>query len=172
MNQHLIVIIIIIALFLYRRVRRNIGWQLLKKKTMWFRIVLFLVIGLLFLMEGSLHLVSFLSDVVGIVAGGILAFYSVNLTVLEEREGRLYYRTNIWIGSIVTGIFLARFIYRFYGIFSGGTIQQGQTNGWQSMYTFGNSWTTGLMLIMFAYYIIYYMILLKKEKQWSKINAN
>lgn len=175
MNQHSYTIVIVIALIflsIIRRVRRNIGWQQLKQGSLVFRIVLFFIIGLLLLAGGAIHPVSLISDAVGILLGSILAYYSVGLTAFEQREGRLYYRPNIWIGSIVTVIFLARFIYRFYGLFSGGSLgglQNGQTNGWQSIgYSAGNSWTAGLMLIMFAYYVIYYLILLKKKKQLSQ----
>jgi hypothetical protein len=175
MNQHSYTIIVIIALILFsifRRVRRNIGWQKLKKGNLVFRTVLFLIIGLVFLAEGIYHPISLISDAVGILLGIILAYYGVTLTRFEQREGRLYYCPNIWIGSLVTVLFLGRFIYRFYELFAGGTLSglnQGQTKDLQNMgYTFGNSWTAGLMLIMFAYYIIYYTILIKKQKQFSQ----
>lgn len=172
MNQHTntIVVLIVLVLFsIYRRVRRNIGWQLLHPRKLWVRTCIFLLIGLAFLVGGISHPLSLLSDVAGIIIGVVLAYYGAVLTRFEQREGGLHYRPNIWIGSTVTFIFLARFIYRFYSIFSTGAyakVQQGQNNGYQNMgYTIGNSWTAGLMLIMFAYYIFYYMILLKKQKQ-------
>jgi len=179
MNQHSYTIIIIIALIIfsiYRRVRRNIGWQKLRQGSMLFRIILFLVIGLIFLAEGVFHPVSLISDIVGILLGSLLAYYSVSLTHFEQREGRLYYRPNIWIGSSVIVIFLARFIYRFYGLYAGGAlsgVQQSQTNGAQTAgLMLGNSWTTGLMLIMFAYYVIYYTILVKRQKHFFENMTN
>ena len=170
--NHSYSIIIIIALILfsiYRRVRRNIGWQLINQGNLVFRTVLFFIFGLLFLTEGVFHATSFISDLIGILLGFILAYYGVSLTSFEQREGRLYYRPNIWIGSILTVIFLARFISRFYGLFTGGALgglQSGQTNGLQNIGSIGNSWTAGLMLIMFAYYAIYYLVLLRKQKQF------
>ncbi|MBI0579125.1 hypothetical protein IEC97_17280 [Neobacillus cucumis] len=179
MNQHsysIIIIIALIGLSIVRRVRRNIGWQQLKQGNLLFRIVLFLIIGLIFLAGGVIHPISLISDMVGILLGSILAFYSIGLTTFEQREGRLFYRPNIWIGSMVTLLFLVRFIYRFYGMLTGGALtglQPGQTNGWRNIgYTTGNSWTAGLMLIMFAYYVIYYLILLKKQKQLYQRNTN
>jgi len=174
-NQHtytLVIILVLIVFSIFRRVRRNIGWQQLKRGNLLFKTALFLVIGLIFLAEGFFHPISLISDIVGIILGSILAFYGVTLTIFENREGSLYYRPNIWIGSIVTVIFLARFIYRFYGIFAGGTLnglQQGQTNGLQNMgIAIGNSWTAGLMLIMFAYYVIYNIVLIKRQKQLAQ----
>lgn len=177
MNQHSYSIFIIIALIIfsiYRRIRRNIGWQQLNSKRLIVRIVLFCVIGLIFFAGGIFHPISLLSDIIGILLGSILAFYSVSLTTFEQRNGRYYYCPNIWIGSLVTIIFIARFIYRFYGIYVAGSInqlQQAQSTGTQNFgYTLGNSWTAGLMLIMFAYYVIYYVVLLKKQKRLMKAN--
>ncbi|WEG13226.1 hypothetical protein PU629_02350 [Pullulanibacillus sp. KACC 23026] len=163
-----IIIIALIAWSIYRRVRRNIGWQLLYRGNLVFRIILFTVVGLLFFAEGVVHPISLISNIAGILVGCILAYYGITLTKLEQREGRVYYLPNIWIGSIVTVIFLARFIYRFYGLFSSG-VMSGQSSNMQNMgMTMGNSWTSGLMLIMFAYYIIYYVVLMKKEKRLEK----
>ncbi|MGV3466100.1 MAG: hypothetical protein ACO1OT_12505 [Heyndrickxia sp.] len=174
MNQHSYTIIFIIVLVLwsiFRRVRRNIGWQHLNQRKLFIRTVIFFIIGLLFLTGGLAHPVSLISDLVGIILGIILAYYGATITTFEQRDSRLYYRPNIYIGSIVTFLFLGRLIYRFYVIFASGTfskIQQGQPNDIQNFgYTVGTSWTSGLLLIMFAYYIFYYIILLKKQRQLS-----
>ncbi|HEX7056678.1 MAG TPA: hypothetical protein VF260_05710 [Bacilli bacterium] len=173
MDQHSSTLIIMIALILfaiYRRVRRNIGWQHLRSGSMTIRIVLFLVVGLLFFIEGVFHPISLISDIAGIGLGVVLALYGAKVTDFAQREGLLYYRPNVWIGAVVTFIFLARFVYRFYGVFSSGIldqVQQGKQNpnDLQNLSSAADSWTAGLMLIMFAYYVVYYMILLKKQKQ-------
>lgn len=172
MNHHLITTIVVIALIclgIYRRVRRNIGWQRLKRGNLVFRTVIFLVIGLLFLVAGLTHPISIVSDVIGVTLGAFLGVYGVNLTRFEQREGRLYYCPNIWVGTAVTLLFLGRLIYRFYTIYSSGALNgaaQQNPNQFQSMA--GNSWAAGLLLIMFAYYIFYYAVLLKKQKQFSE----
>ncbi|PKR84446.1 DUF1453 family protein [Heyndrickxia camelliae] len=174
MSYHSYNIIVIIALILwiiYRRVRRNIGWQHLNQKKLVFRTILFFIIGLLFLTGGISHPISLISDMVGIILGIILAYYGSRITSFEQRDGQLFYRPNVWIGSVVMFLFLARLIYRFYGVFAGeaiSKIEQGQPNDFQNIgYISGNSWTSGLLLIMFSYYIFYYMTLLKKQKQMS-----
>jgi hypothetical protein len=171
-NQHYYSILIIAGLILfsiYRRVRRNIGWQELRKGNLVFRTILLLVVGLLFTTGSISHPISFISDIIGILIGVVLAYYSANITNFEQRDGRLYYRPNTWIGSTVTVIFLARLFYRFYSLYSQGGLssyQQGQANSFQNMSgAMGNSWTAGLMLIMFAYYVIYYIFLLRKQKR-------
>lgn len=174
MNQHSFTIIGIIALVIfgiYRRIRRNIGWQQLNPRRLMVRTCLFFIIGLAFLAGGISHPISLLSDVVGILVGIILAYYGATLTSFEQRDGRLHYRPNIWIGSTVTLLFLARLFYRFYKMYTVGIVTglpEEQTIG----FTIGQSWTAGLMLIMFAYYIFYYLILIKKQKQLSFAGKN
>jgi len=172
MNQGFLPIALIVLIFLlgiYKRARRNIGLQRLSQGYLLFRIILFTVVGLIFFIEGAIHPISLVSNIVGIMIGAILAYYAVSSTTFEQREGKLYYRPNIWIGSLVTLIFLLRLIYRFYEVFENTSLKDLQK---QQPYGAGNpfsslshSWSSGLILIMFAYYIIYYAILLKRLKQ-------
>ncbi|MEH7117307.1 hypothetical protein V7128_07775 [Neobacillus vireti] len=176
LTQHMYTLVIIIALFIfgiYRRVQRNIGWQELNTRKLVIRTCIFLIIGLLFLSGGLTHPVNLLSDIAGILVGVLLAYYGAVLTTFEKREKHFYYRPNIWIGSTVTFIFLARLAYRVYRMYKSGiltdTASQQQASGYQNLSAaFGNSWSSGLLLIMFAYYIFYYLILLKKKKQFSQ----
>ncbi|MBM7650962.1 CcdC protein domain-containing protein [Neobacillus cucumis] len=176
MTQHLYSIVIIIAIVIfaiYRRVRRNIGWQELHSRKLIIRTCILFIIGLVFLSVGLMHPISLISDVVGILLGILLAYYGAGLTIFEKREKNLYYRPNIWIGSTVTIIFLARLIYRFYGMYTSGilttTVSPEQVNGYQNISAaVGSSWSAGLLLIMFAYYIFYYLILLRKKKQLTQ----
>ncbi len=163
-----IVIVIILVLFaMYRRVRRNIGWQKLRRGNLRYRIMIFLIIGVLFLAGSAMHPISLISDVIGIGLGLLLAYYGVKFTEFEQREDSLYYRPNTLIGMIVTVLFLGRFLYRFYLMYKiGPSLTTTTSSGGQNVsYSFGNPWTTGLLLIMFAYYSIYYWVLLRKQKQ-------
>lgn len=173
MGQHSYSIIVIVALILfsmYRRVRRNIGWQPLNPGSLKFRRILFVAIGLLFFVEGASHPVSLISDIAGLALGAGLAFYSAGITDFDFRDGKMLYRPNIWIGSVVTLLFIVRFLARFYGLFASGALNgAGQANSMQNMgYTVGNSWTAGLLLIMFAYYAVYYSIIMNKQKEISQ----
>jgi hypothetical protein len=169
-----ILIICLVLFSIFRRVRRNIGWQQLNPKKMTARITIFCIIGLLFLAEGVLHPISLLSDAVGILIGVVLAYYGAGMTQFEKRDGKLYYRPNTWIGSIVTAIFFGRLIYRFYEMYAvmkSGNLQANysQNNGFQNMgFSASDPWTAGLMLIMFAYYTVYFIFLLRKQKQASQ----
>lgn len=152
MQQHLTSIIVIAGLVLwsiYRRIRRNIGWQQLNPRRMGIRITIF--------------------SAIGIMIGTGLAYYGGTLTQFEQREGRWYYQPNPWIGGLVTVIFLGRFLFRIYKISlleQTGAFQAGQSNQMQTMNdAVGNSWGAGLILIMFAYYIVYYFLILRRQKR-------
>lgn len=179
MNQHFYTVFILTALFLFiifKRVRGNIGWQQMNQRNLLVRTLFLYFFGLVFLGEGVFHPIGFISDIFGILIGIILAYYSAVITRFEQRNGRWFYRPNIWIGSAVTVIFLARFIYRLYGIVSSGTLgdwKEEQSAGWQNIaFASGNSWTSGSMLIMFAYYFIYYTILRRKQKLLLQTEKN
>lgn len=151
---------------IYRRVRRNIGWQLLRTKRMKVRIVIFLVIGALFLTGGAAHPVSLISDAAGILVGTVLAFYSSKITRFEQRDEHLYYMPNVWIGAAVSLLFIGRLLFRMFSLYSDGALQGTSSDSAQSMsQAMGNSWTAGLLLIMFAYYTLYYFILLSNHKK-------
>jgi len=172
LQQHLTSIIVIAGLVLwsiYRRIRRNIGWQQLNPRRMGIRITIFSAIGIVFLSLGVVHPVSLVSDIIGIMIGTGLAYYGGTLTQFEQREGRWYYQPNPWIGGLVTVIFLGRFLFRIYKISlleQTGAFQAGQSNQMQTMNdAVGNSWGAGLILIMFAYYIVYYFLILRRQKR-------
>jgi hypothetical protein len=165
-----IVLYVIIGVFiLYRiflRVRRSVGWQQLNPGKMRLFAAIFFFVGLIFSVEGAFHTVSLISDAVGILIGVILAFYGAVMTRFELRGGSWYYRPNTWIGSIVTLIFFGRLILRIYDMYMMANhvgLQEGLTLT-DRMQTVVGGWTAGLLLVMFAYYVVYNMIILRKQK--------
>ncbi|MFC7394173.1 CcdC protein domain-containing protein [Scopulibacillus cellulosilyticus] len=170
MNQHyyIIVIVAVICLGIFKRVRRNIGWQKFESSRMIVRTVIFTIIGAIFLFESLIHPIALISDIVGIAIGLILAYYGITTTTFEKRGEHWYYRNNPWIGGIVTALFFGRLIYRFYMMYSmthaGGQNAFQQSNSLQNMTQMSNPWTAGLILIMFAYYAAYFVLLLRKKK--------
>jgi hypothetical protein len=170
MQLHNLIIIIVGALILYRiflRVRRNIGWQQLNPGKMKLLTTIFVIIGLIFLIEGAFHLVSLISDIAGILFGVILAYYGGLMTRIEQRDGSWYYRPSIWIGSLVTVLFLGRLTYRIYEAYTLGNLAGSQGGLTSIGYDANTPWTSGLLLIMFAYYVVYYNILLRKHSAVS-----
>lgn len=162
-----IIILLLVAFGIYRRVRRNVGWQLLNERRLKVRSIIFLVIGLIFLAEGAFHLVSLISDIIGIGLGAALAYYGAGLTRYEQRKGNWFFMPNTWIGIGVIVLFLGRLAYRLYIVFTmEKTIAASHGTTPPNMSTFSNSWTSGLLLIMFAYYVFYYTIVIRKHKDF------
>lgn len=174
-SQFLIVILVLIFILYrsFRRVRRSIGWQRLNPEKMRTFTVILFVIGSIFLAEGASHAISLVSDAAGILIGIILACYGAATTRFEKRDGGWHYRPNTWIGIAVTVLFFGRLIYRIYVMFAMTTSDAAPNgsvlgSGLQSM---ASGWTSGLLLIMFAYYIAYNIILLRKQKRMVRAGS-
>lgn len=180
MNISHILVFVLGAFIVYRiflRVRRNITWQPLHPGKIQVFSVVFLIIGLLFLAGGAMHTVSLVSDSAGILIGLLLAVVSASITSFEVREGRLWYRPNLWIGMLVTVLFLGRLAYRLYESYAAGAPAAGQAAasvtdrlasiGYDSQYP----WASGLLLMMIAYYFTYNLILLRKGKRAPRLGS-
>ncbi|MEH7612089.1 MULTISPECIES: hypothetical protein [Bacillaceae] len=174
MNQQYIFIGIILLLLVYRifkRFRRSIGWQQLNKKRILTSTVIFFIIGALILFQGGLKPIILTSDVAGILIGIGLAYFASIKTNFENRNGAWFYHTNIWISGTVTLLFFGRLVYRIYDIYSieklNGLQNDVLTNRLQSM---ASGWSAGLMLIMFAYYIVFNLYMIRKEKTLAQAN--
>lgn len=172
MNTQYLVILLLIVFIGYRmylRVRRTFVWQELRPGKLRFRTILLVIVGFLFFVEGvflaqgGFHAISLVSDIVGIVLGAILASYSVGKTAFEQRGASLFYRPNAWIGGLVTFLFIGRLLYRIYGVLQSAG-DSSATSWSERMSGMGNSWTSGLMLIMFAYYVTYNLLLMRRQK--------
>lgn len=170
MNTQYLVILLLIAFIGYRmylRVRRTFVWQPLKPNGLRVRTILFGIIGLLFFAEsifagGGIRAASLVSDFAGIAAGAVLAYYGAGKTLFERRGSSLHYRPNAWIGGLVTVLFLGRLLYRIYGMLQ--TAGDPSAMSWSERMGMGNAWTSGLMLIMFAYYVTYNLLLMRKYR--------
>ncbi|MEH7453502.1 hypothetical protein [Gottfriedia acidiceleris] len=72
---------------------------------------------------------------------------------------------------LVTLLFFGRLVYRIYDIYSieklNGLQNDVLSNRLQSM---ASGWSAGLMLIMFAYYIVFNLYMIRKEKTLAQGN--
>lgn len=167
--QMLIWIVLGIFVFyrIFLRLRRTFGWQELRHRRVRTMTIILSVVGLLFFAEGAMHPVSLVSDLVGIALGIALAWYGAAVTALEHRNGKVLYRSSTWIAGTVTLLFFGRLIYRIFDMIHSGYFQQGAQMS-DRLAVMGSSWSAGLMLIMFAYYVTYNVILLSKQKELQR----
>ncbi|WNQ11243.1 sporulation protein [Paenibacillus aurantius] len=155
----------IIALVLYRRVRRTVGFQLYRPRRLKVRMVIFGLIGLLILEASFQHPVSFVADAAGLVLGGVLLLYAVRHTVFEKRESGWFYRTHLWVEMTVVALFLGRLAYRLIALVSAGPSAAQQPPDpakWESYWQ--DPLTAGVFFILVVYYVGFYGYVLKRGK--------
>lgn len=162
-----IIIIAVLVLFgLYRRVRRTVGFQYLVRRRLTTRVVIFSILALAILAAGAANPMSYVSDAVGLVIGGIIAYISARTTKFEMRNGRWGYFQHLWIGIGLIVLFIGRLAFHFIEISQEvGKIQQ-QASGQNQMsaQSLSDPWTSGILMLLVAYYIGYFAFLLRKVR--------
>lgn len=117
------------------------------------------VIGVLVIGIGVLHPIAYAGDAAGIVAGGLLAYAALRYLNFENRDGVVYYRTHVWVESVVLVLFLGRLAYRF---IEAATAGKGSTNGLSQL---ENPVNAGALLLFACYYIAFSMVLIRRVGQ-------
>lgn len=163
-----IVIVVLFILFaIYRRTRSSIGFQKLAGGRMIFRMALFVLIGVLFLVAGSQHPQVYLFDAIGIVVGGVIAYYAIRTTSFERRADAWFYRPNVWIGALLLVLFFGRIGYRVYQDYAlvAAHASKGAIAQQSSFASYSHDPLTAIiMFTLVAYYLIYYTFLIRKER--------
>lgn len=162
-NITVIIIVVLVVFRMMRRAQRMFSWQRLKARRLWIVSAIMGTIGSLLFIGGASHVESLISNTLGIVLGILLAYFGALYTRYEQQEGIWKYRSNEWIGGAVTALFFGRVAYRVYQMIDQGLLQDDARFA-ESMQSFGGSWTSGLTLIMFAYYLAYNLYLLRKNR--------
>lgn len=167
--QHYIPIIIIILAVLvgmYRRVRRTVGFQPLVRGRLITRVVIFSIVALLILVASVAHPLSYVSDAVGLAIGAIIAYISARTTKFEMRNNRWGYLQHMWIGIGLIVLLLGRLAIRFIEISQEvGHAQQAAAQNKMAAQSFSDPWTSGVFMLLVAYYIGYFFFLLRKARE-------
>lgn len=137
---------------IYRRVRRNIGRQILRPRRVITSIAIFSVIGAL-LVVGSLHNLNLLYGLGGgWLLGGVLGFVGLRLTRFDTTEEGHFYTPNAHIGVALSMLLVGRMIYRFMVLNSSmSALQANHPPPLQSPLTYF------IIGLTFGYYIVYYI---------------
>lgn len=159
----LVVPIALVAWLVYRRIRRTIGFQHYSKRRLLVRTIILAVIGALVLALGVFHPIAFAGDAGGIAAGALLAYAAARYLAFENRDGEWYYRTHVWVETIVLVLFLGRFAYRIINSVATG----GQAAGGNSLARMEDPITSGALLMFVCYYVLFAAVLIRKEKELS-----
>jgi hypothetical protein len=153
----------LLAFAIYRRVRRNIGRQVLSPGRLGWRIALFAVVGALVLATAARELDLLASMLGGLAAGIVLAWVGLRHTLFEVTPQGRYYTPHTYIGAAVSALFLARIAYRFFELYSAShahAAPAGDLSAYQrsplTLATFG---------VLAGYYVAYYTGILRRNRE-------
>lgn len=108
-----VLLIPLVALILWRRVRRQFGYQPIRRKRLLVRIAIVAVSLAMLSMFGMLDLRLAEGLVAGVVGGAIVALVGLRLTRFEaDPEKGDCYVPNPWFGAVLTALLLGRLAYR------------------------------------------------------------
>lgn len=169
-NYSVLIIVLLVIFGIYRRVRRSIGAQVLRPRTLRTRAYIFIAIMILLLVASYAEPLAYISDAVGIIIGGFLAYFAIKTTQFERGSRGWVYRTHAWISGVVIALFFARLVDRFYESYHVMNQASMNTSGAAASAQMHNSivgdpWTAGMFFILFAYYSCYNLYLVGKAKQ-------
>lgn len=102
----------LLAWAIYRRIRRNVGRQLVNVRRLQLRIGLFLVIGALVSVAAVTDLMLLGGLLGGLVGGAALAYVALKHTVFDASGDKHFYTPHTYIGVFISALFLARVAFR------------------------------------------------------------
>ena len=104
----------VVALILFRRVRRQFGRQRIRRKAMTVRVVMLALVIALLALTGLQNLQLAEGLLAGVAGGVTLGLLGLRLTRFEtDPDKGDCYVPNVWIGALLTALLLARLAYRF-----------------------------------------------------------
>jgi hypothetical protein len=104
---------------LYRRARRFIGRQALQPGQLRTRVVIFAVVGGLFIVTSAHDTKTLEALLAGTCAGAALGWLGLKYTRFEATSEGRFYTPHAYIGLIVTALLVGRVLYRMMIMYSG-----------------------------------------------------
>lgn len=156
-------IVLLVGFMIYRRTKRTIGLQKIVRSRLMFRIILFSLLGCVFLYLGVLHPINLIADGAGLVCGLVLAHYAIKHTQFEQQSDGMYYRTHLWVNMAVLALLVGRIAYRLLVMQSLGPDAYDPSANPMQMYG-KDPWTIGIFFVLVSYYIRFFTFLLAKGK--------
>ncbi len=146
---------IAVVLIMAFRVRRMMTEQVFRSTTVWTRVVLLSILGLVVLMVEMRSVLTLAGVAVGFVLGLILGGLSLQHTRFNKKADPPRYQTNPYIGAVVVVLFVVRVLYD-------ATRAHARTVGSGPVNPLALSWIAALLYFLFvAYWDVYYIGLLR-----------
>ena len=150
----------IVALLLYRRLRRSFGRQPVRPVRMGVRMALLCAVCAL-LLALSPHAPSFAAAACGLALGVALALVGLKYTTFESTADGRFYTPNKWLGIAVTALVLGRVAARVF-------VAAGQTPAPEPGQPIHppppTTLTIGILFLMGGYYVAYYAGILLRAR--------
>ena len=145
----------IVALLLYRRYRRAFGKQVFAPGRMVLRMLLLVVLAGMMLFTAR-NGPSFAAAAVGGLAGGVLGVVALRKTHLEVTPDGRFYTPNVWIGIVVTALFLGRLVARMITFYMDGppAMPVPQASPFDGLNR--SPLTLGIFVLTAAYHVVYF----------------
>ena len=163
-NIRYIIPVLLVGYLIYRRVQKTIGFQKYTKSRLIFRIVLFSLVSTLIMAVTIFNPMALVANLVGIILGIVLVYFAAKNTIFENRGDGLYYRTHIWVELTVLFLFFSRLLYRFYTMAQVMKDADASERMQNRMDDLRNPFTSGVFFIICAFYIGYFLFILKHAK--------
>ena len=162
----------LLAWMVWRRVSRQFGRQPIQRKRMIFRIVLFSLLGCMFVLSGF-HKIELAEGLLGgVLIGGALGLLGLRLTRFEvdPLKGDCYV-PNPWIGALLTVLLLGRLAWRLLVLLPQMQHAAATTAGAPDMSPIGYAASPLTMLViglLVGYYIVYFSGLLIHHRRFQQ----
>lgn len=167
LNQYLIMLPVL-ALIVWRRVRRTFGRQPIRRKRMIVRMAMFAFIGVMLALSGLHHIALVEGLLGGVLLGAAIGMIGLRLTRFEidPVKGDCYV-SHPWIGSLLTVLLLGRLAWRLMELWPlmqqsaavPGMLPPGYTSSPLTMLVIG---------VLVGYYIVYFGGLLIHHRRFQR----
>ena len=141
----------IVAFGVYRRVRRNIGRQILTATRQYVRMGLISVLCLVLTFLHPLQPVAAAYIGSGLIVGAAIGWFALRHTEFAATPEGYFYTPHLYIGIAITALFVGRLLYRVvlvYGTLANATPGTAPTPD-------SNRLTLGILFLTASYYIVY-----------------
>jgi hypothetical protein len=154
---------VLVAWALYRRVRRTIGRQLVSPARMQWRIGIFGVVGALMLFVSLRDMQLLGAMVAGLAGGAVLAWFGLRHTKFETTAQGHFYTPHTYIGLFVSALLLGRVLYRILVLYAGmQAAAQANANPFAAYQK--SPLTLAIFGVLVGYYLTYYAGVLSKSR--------
>lgn len=157
----------LLALSVYRRVRRNISRQKFSPWRLWLRSGFLTIAFFALLRWPAFNAEIAMAMIAGAAAGSLLALQlGIRHTRFEQQPDGLYYTPNVILGTAISLIFIARMIYRLIVIYPLMQAAEVQGPAFSSQMFAGSrtALTMGLLGLVIGYFVAYCVGLLQRGK--------